>query len=119
MVAAWPGRGDSPPRRGSRGQMTLLSPAFSAVFLIAVMAPLIVGLVVGRVMRLALKLGVIIVAVVMLLLVVGLVDAGELVGFTTYLTGPGAELTAALRDFLGYSLYASITFLAGVGIGIL
>ncbi len=100
--------------------VTILVPdVTSATFLIAVIVPLILGVVVGYIIKNALKIGIAIAVIVLILIFLGVLTPSQVLTPLLSLVKSGSALTAEVNKVAGYLPYSSITFLIGLAIGFL
>lgn len=89
----------------------------SATFLIAVFVPLILGFIVGYIAKNALKIGVAIALILLILIVLGVLTPSQILTPLLGLVKSGSSLTSEVQKVAGYLPYSSITFLIGLAIG--
>jgi uncharacterized membrane protein (Fun14 family) len=102
--------------------VTILLPDLSTTFLVAAILPLIIGFVVGIIIRSALKIGIALVALVVLLIAAGVITPSQVIGPLASLVKSGATasaVTAYANRVAGYLPYSSVTFLIGLAVGLL
>ena len=102
--------------------VTILLPNLSTTFLVAAILPLIIGVVVGIIIRSALKIGIALVALVVLLIAAGVITPSQVIGPLAALVKSGATastITTYANRVAGYLPYSSLTFLIGLAVGLL
>ena len=98
---------------------SFLPPDLSTAFLVATLAPLIVGFIVGVVIRYVLKIGIALVALVIIFIVLGMVTPEQVLTPLLSLVKSGGSLSAEAQRLAGYLPYSSLTFVVGLAIGLL
>ncbi len=100
----------------------ILPPDLSTTFLIAAILPLIIGFVVGVVVRNALKVGIALAVLVVLLIAAGIITPSQVIAPLAALVKSGATqatITAYADRVAGYLPYSSLTFIVGLALGLL
>ena len=98
---------------------TILPPDSSMTFLAALLVPLVLGFLVGIVAKAALKIGLAIAAIVIILIVTGFITPGQVIQPLVQLVRSGSGLATKVNQVAGYLPYASITFIIGLIVGFL
>jgi uncharacterized membrane protein (Fun14 family) len=99
--------------------VTFLPPDLSATFLIAAIAPLIIGFVVGVIIRYAVKIGIALAVLIILLIALGVLTPSQVLAPILSLVKSGSSLTVYANRVAGYLPYSSITFIIGLAVGLL
>jgi uncharacterized membrane protein (Fun14 family) len=99
--------------------VTFLPPDLSTTFLIAAIAPLIIGFVVGVIIRYAVKIGIALAVLIILLIALGVLTPSQVLTPILSLVKSGSSLTAYANRVAGYLPYSSITFIIGLAVGLL
>jgi uncharacterized membrane protein (Fun14 family) len=99
--------------------VTFLPPDLSTTFLVAAVLPLIIGFVVGVIVRNAIKIGVALVVLVILLIAAGILSPGQVLTPLLSLVKSGSGVTAYADRVSGYLPYSSLTFVIGLAVGLL
>ena len=99
--------------------VSFLAPDLSTTFLVAAIVPLIIGFVVGVIVRSALKVGLALVVLVILLIAVGIISPNQVLTPLLSLVKSGSTLTAYANRVAGYLPYSSLTFVIGLAVGLL
>jgi len=97
----------------------LLPPALSITFLISILVPLILGFLVGMVIKKALMIGAAIAIIVIILIALGIVAPNQVITPVMSVFRSGSALTSKVLQVAGYLPYSSLTFLIGAAIGFL
>ena len=98
---------------------TFLAPDLSTTFLVSAALPLIIGFIVGVILKSAIKIGMALVILVVLLLALGVLSPGQVLQPLLSLVKSGSTLTAYANRVAGYLPYSSITFIIGLAAGYL
>ena len=98
---------------------TFLAPDLSTTFLVSAILPLIIGFIVGVILKSAIKIGMALVILVVLLLALGVLSPGQVLQPLLSLVKSGSTLTAYANRVAGYLPYSSITFIIGLAAGYL
>lgn len=97
--------------------VSILLPNLSITFLTALIAPLIIGFLVGLIAKSALKIGVAITVLVLILIALGILSPGQILGPVLSLLKSGSGLESKISQVAGYLPYSSVTFLVGLAVG--
>jgi len=97
--------------------VTILPPDLSTTFLVSLLVPVILGFLVGIIIKSAMKIGVAIVIVVIILIAAGIISPSQVLQPLLSVFRSGGELTTKVQQVAGYLPYSSITFLVGLAIG--
>ncbi len=99
--------------------VAVLPPDLSTTFIIAALLPLVIGFIVGLLIKTVLKIGLIIAVVLLLLIIAGFLSPGQvltpLIGFLK----SSSTAAAWVNRVAGYLPYSSLTFIVGLVIGFL
>ena len=97
----------------------VLPPALSTTFIVTVILPLAIGFVIGLLIRQMAKVGIVIAALLLLLIVAGFLSPEQvlkpLIGFLK----SSSDAKAWVTRVAGYLPYASVTFIVGLVVGFL
>jgi|SRR5271155_556678 len=95
----------------------ILPPDASVTFIIALLVPLALGFLVGLVIKNAIKIGVLIAIIALLLIFAGIITPSQIIQpiLSSFKSGP--ELASKVTQVAGYLPYSSITFLIGLAVG--
>jgi hypothetical protein len=122
--------------------VNFLPPDLSTTFLVAAILPLIIGFIVGVVLKSALKIGLALVVLVIILIGLGtkrllserttwlfltgnvliglgMISPNQVLQPLLALVKSGPALTSDVQRLAGYLPYSSLTFILGLGIGLL
>jgi hypothetical protein len=99
--------------------VSFLPPDLNTTFVIAVLVPLVLGFIVGVVIRSMLKIGIALVAIVIILIAIGIVSPSQVIQPLIGLVRSGPALTSAVNRLAGYLPYSSLTFVIGLAVGLL
>jgi uncharacterized membrane protein (Fun14 family) len=99
--------------------VNFLPPDLSTTFLIAAVLPLIIGFIVGIVIRSALKIGIALVALFIILIALGIISPDQVIQPLLSLFKSGPSLVSDAQRLAGYLPYSSLTFVIGLAIGLL
>lgn len=92
-------------------------PDLSTTFLIAALVPLILGFIVGLIVKSVLKIGIALALLVIVLILLGVVTPGQVLTPLLGLVKSGSSLTNEVSRVASYLPYSSITFIIGLVIG--
>jgi len=93
-------------------------PDLSATFLVAAIVPLILGFIVGVIIRSALKIGIAIAVIIILLIAAGMITPEQVLKPLLSVAKSGPELATYAQRVAGYLPYSSLTFLIGLAVGL-
>ncbi len=96
----------------------ILPPALSVTFIAALLVPLVIGFLVGVVIKTALKIGAAIAVIVLLLIFVGILTPSQVLQPVLGLFRSGPDLVSKVRQVAGYLPYSSVFFLIGLAVGL-
>lgn len=99
--------------------VNFLPPDLSTTFLVAAILPLIIGFIVGVIAKSALKIGIALVILAILLIALGIISPDQVLQPVLSLVKPGPALAADAQRLAGYLPYSSLTFIIGLAIGLL
>ena len=97
--------------------VTLLPPDTSITFIVSLLIPLVLGFLVGMVIKSALKIGAAIAIIALLLIFGGIITPSQIIEPVMSLGRSGPELTSKVSQVAGYLPYSSVTFLIGLAVG--
>jgi hypothetical protein len=97
--------------------VTILPPDASATFIVSLLVPLVLGFLVGIVIKGALKIGAAIAVIALLLIFVGILSPSQLIQPIMSLARSGPALTSKVHQIAGYLPYSSVTFVIGLAVG--
>lgn len=97
--------------------VAILPPNLSVTFLAALIAPFIIGFLVGLIAKSALKIGVAVAALLLILIGLGMVTPGQILGPALSFLKSGSGLESKISQVAGYLPYSSVTFLLGLAVG--
>ena len=98
--------------------VTIAVPDLSTTFLLAAIVPLILGFLVGTVIKQALKIGAVIAIIVLLLIFVGVLTPSQVLQpIYSAFKGSGPQALTEAKRLASYLPYSSITFLIGLAVG--
>lgn len=98
--------------------VTILPPDLSATFIVALLVPIVLGFLVGMVIKTALKVGAAIAIIVLILIFVGALSPSQVIQpILNGVKGNGPEIITQAKRVAGYLPYSSITFLIGLAVG--
>jgi uncharacterized membrane protein (Fun14 family) len=97
--------------------VSILPPDASITFIVAILVPLILGFLVGIVVKSALKIGIAIAVLILLLIAIGILTPDQVLHPLISLFRSGSSLVTKVRQVSGYLPYSSITFIIGLAIG--
>ena len=95
----------------------ILPPAASVTFILALLIPLVLGFLVGVVIKTALKVGAAIAIIIILLLFAGMLTPSQVIQPVMSLFRSGSGLTTKVAQLAGYLPYSSILFIIGLAVG--
>jgi hypothetical protein len=96
---------------------TILAPDLSTTFLVAAILPLIIGFIVGVILKSALKIGLALVLLAVVLIALGIISPGQVLQPILSVVKSGPTLAADAQRLAGYLPYSSLTFIIGLAIG--
>jgi uncharacterized membrane protein (Fun14 family) len=99
--------------------VNFLPPDLNTTFVVAVLVPLVLGFIVGVIIRSAIKIGIALVVIVILLIALGIVTPSQVIQPLLSLIKSGPSLTSTVNRLAGYLPYSSLTFVIGLAVGLL
>ena len=99
--------------------VSFLPPDASITFLVAAILPLILGFIVGIIIKSVLKIGIILAVVALALIFLGIISPDQVLSPLLSLFKSGGTLDTTVQRLAGYLPYSSVTFLVGLVIGFL
>ena len=94
-----------------------MPPDASITFLTAALGPLIIGVIIGIIVKSALKVGLALVALALALILLGFLTPDQVLAPVLSFIKSGGALATKVKAVAGFLPYSSATFLIGVGIG--
>ena len=98
--------------------VTIALPDLSTTFLVAAIVPLILGFIVGVIIRSALKIGIAIAVIIILLIATGIISPNQVLQPLLSWAKSGPNLVSYAQRVAGYLPYSSLTFLIGLAVGL-
>lgn len=92
-------------------------PAADLTFVVAVIVPLVLGFLVGVIVKAALKIGIAIAVIIIILIALGAISPDQVIKPVLSLIASGSTLTNKVNELVGYLPYSSIAFLIGLAVG--
>jgi uncharacterized membrane protein (Fun14 family) len=86
--------------------------------LVAAIVPLILGFIVGVIIRSALKIGIAIAVIILILIAAGTISPNQVLQPLLSLVKSGPDLVTYAQRVAGYLPYSSLTFLIGLAVGL-
>jgi uncharacterized membrane protein (Fun14 family) len=99
--------------------VNFLPPDLSTTFLVSAILPLIIGFIVGVILKSAIKIGIAVTALVIILIALGILTPGQVLQPLLSLVKSGPALATYVTRVSGYLPYSSLTFVIGLAIGLL
>jgi hypothetical protein len=96
---------------------TILPPDLSTTFILALLIPLVLGFLVGVVIKSALKIGAAIAIIIILLIFVGILTPSQVIQPIISSFKSGSQLTTTVNRIAGYLPYSSVLFIIGLAVG--
>lgn len=97
--------------------VTILPPDGSFTFIAGVAGPLILGFLIGIVLKGAIKIGIALVIIFVVLIAIGMISPDRVIGLFVSVFRTGQGLSVKVNQIAGYLPYSSATFIIGVLIG--
>jgi hypothetical protein len=97
--------------------VTLLPPDLSVTFIVSLLVPLVLGFLVGIVIKGAVRIGAAIAVIVLLLIFTGILTPSQVIQPIMSLVSSGPPLASKVSQIAGYLPYSSVTFLIGLAVG--
>jgi hypothetical protein len=97
--------------------VAILPPDASITFIVALLIPLVIGFLVGIVIKKAIGIGIAIAVIALLLIFAGVLTPSQVIQPFVSLFRSGPELASKATQIAGYLPYSSVTFLIGVAVG--
>jgi hypothetical protein len=94
-------------------------PELSTTFLVAAILPLILGFIVGLIVKSVLKIGILLAAIVIILILLGIITPDQILTPLLGLFKSGSGLANDVRRLGSFLPYSSVTFIIGLAIGFL
>jgi uncharacterized membrane protein (Fun14 family) len=96
------------------------APDLSTTFLVAAILPLILGFIVGLILRSVFKIGIALIILFVILILLGLITPDQILKpVLSALKGNSSTIEADVQKLASYLPYSSITFIIGLAIGFL
>ncbi len=97
--------------------VAILPPDASVTFILALLIPLVIGFLVGVVIKSALKIGAAIAIIIVLLIFGGILTPAQVIQPVISLVKSGPDLTRKVNQLAGYLPYSSVLFIIGLAVG--
>lgn len=97
--------------------VSILPPDSSFTFIAGVAVPLILGFLIGIVLKAAMKVGIALILVVLVLIGIGMISPSQVIGQVVSLFRTGQGVVVKVNQIAGYLPYSSATFIIGVALG--
>jgi uncharacterized membrane protein (Fun14 family) len=94
------------------------APDLSTTFLVAAIVPLILGFIVGIIIRSALKIGIAIAVIILILIAAGMISPDDVLKPILSIIKSGPDLITYAQRVAGYLPYSSLTFIIGLAVGL-
>jgi uncharacterized membrane protein (Fun14 family) len=99
--------------------VAILPPDLSATFIIAALLPLIIGFIVGLLIKSFLKIGLLIAAILLLLIIAGFLSPDQVLKPILGFLKSSSAVSGWIERVAGYLPYTSLTFILGLIVGFL
>ncbi len=96
---------------------SILPPDLSITFIAALLIPVVLGFLVGVIAKAAIRIGVAIAIIAIVLILLGILTPNQLIQPIVQLVRSGPGLATKVTQIAGYLPYSSITFIVGFVIG--
>lgn len=97
--------------------VSLLPPDLSVTFIVSLLVPLVLGFLVGIVIKGAVRIGAAIAVIILLLIFTGILTPSQIIQPIMSLVSSGPSLASKVTQIAGYLPYSSVTFLIGLAVG--
>lgn len=97
--------------------VTVLPPDLSTTFILSLAIPLVVGFLVGVVIKSALKIGAAVAIIIVLLIFGGILTPSQVIEPVMSLFRQGPQLATKVHQLAGYLPYSSVLFIIGLAVG--
>lgn len=97
--------------------VSILPPDVSTTFIVSLLVPLVLGFLVGTVIKSAIKIGAAVAIIVLLLIFGGILTPSQVIQPIMSLVRSGPSLESGVSRLAGYLPYSSVTFLIGLAVG--
>ena len=97
--------------------VSILPPDLSITFVLSLLVPLIIGFLVGTVIKSAIKIGAAVAIILLLLIFGGILTPSQVIEPVMSLFRSGPQLASKVSQIAGYLPYSSVTFLIGLAVG--
>ena len=94
-----------------------MPPDLSVTFIVSLLVPLVLGFLVGIVIKGAVRIGAAIAVIVLLLIFTGILTPSQVIQPIMSLVSSGPSLASKVSRIAGYLPYSSVTFLIGLAVG--
>ena len=101
------------------GMVSIGLPELSTTFLVATILPLILGFIVGLLIKSVLKIGIALAAIVIILILLGVITPDQVLTPLLGLFKSGSGLANDVQRLASFLPYSSVTFIIGLAIGFL
>lgn len=99
--------------------VAILPPDLSTTFIIAAILPLVIGFIVGLLIKKVLEIGLIIAAIILLLIIAGFLSPDQVLKPLLSFLKSSSSASHWVERVAGYLPYTSLTFVVGLIIGFL
>lgn len=99
--------------------VAILLPDLSVTFIAAALLPLVIGFIVGLIIKNFLKIGLLIAAILLLLIIAGFLSPDQVLKPLLGFLKSSSTVSAWINRVAGYLPYTSLTFVLGLVIGFL
>jgi uncharacterized protein YqfA (UPF0365 family) len=99
--------------------VSILPPDSSLTFVVLLLIPLVIGFFVGVIAKSAIKIGVAIAIIAIILIAIGIITPNQVVQPLVALIESGAGAAVKVEQITGFLPYSLITFIVGLVIGYL
>ena len=97
--------------------VSLLPPDLSTTFILSLLVPIVLGFLVGTVIKAALRIGAAIAIMILLLIFGGILTPTQVIEPLMSVFRSGPSLATKVSQIAGYLPYSSVTFLIGLAVG--
>ena len=98
--------------------VSIALPDLSTTFLVAAIVPIILGFIVGVIIRSALKIGIAIAVIILILIAAGVISPDQVLKPLLSAVKSGPSLVPYAQRVASYLPYSSLTFIIGLAIGL-
>ena len=97
--------------------VNFLPPDLSTTFLVAAILPLIIGFIVGVIIKSVFKIGIAIAVLLLILISLGIITPNQVLKPLLSVLKSGSSLGPYAQRVAGYLPYSSLTFIIGLAVG--